>query len=161
MTSVVAFLGALVIAAAFSLRGADRALLGAVSNAGFAWEPAIALAVLTGAASAAAMSWFGATLASLSPAAAWWAGGVGAILALARLALPRRTFVLREPTRSIFAFAMVLAILQTFDAVRFAALALSAITGEPLLVACGVFLGAPIGLAQPEKGKPRQRGLPE
>ncbi len=55
---------------------------------------------------------------------------------------------------SIFAFALVIGLLQALDAVRLAALALAALTGEPLLVACGVFLGAPIGLAQPEKGAP-------
>ncbi len=138
----------MVLAAGLSLRGGDRALLAGLEDAGFSWEPAIAVAMLTSGITAAAAAWVGAWFASLAPSGAIATGlGIG-VLALARFAGPRRRFVLREPTRSVFAFALVLAIVQCADAVRLAACALAAVTGEPLLVACGVFLGAPIGLAQ-------------
>lgn len=140
---------ALVLAAVLSLRGADRALLGGLENAGFDWEPAIALAMLTSGLTAAAAAWLGTWLATLAPATALSIGIGAGLLALARFATPPRQLTLREPTRSIFAFAMVLVIVQSVDAVRLATLALGAVTREPLLVACGAFLGAPIGLAQP------------
>lgn len=154
MVSVAAFLGALVLAAALSLRGRDFALLAGLEKAGFAWDPAIPIAVLTGTLTGAVAAWLGAQAAMMSPGAWLWFGAAGAAGALWRALKPPRGVTLREPTRSVFAFAFVLTILQAFDAVRFALFALAALSREPLLVACGAFLGMPIGLAQSAQPTP-------
>ena len=57
--SVAAFLDALALAAVLSLRGGDRALLNGLQASGFTWEPAIALAALTGGLTAGAAAWLG------------------------------------------------------------------------------------------------------
>ena len=49
---------------------------------------------------------------------------------------------------AVFAFGLVLAMLQIADATRLAVFALAALTREPLLAACGAFLGAPIALGR-------------
>lgn len=151
-----AFLAALVLASIVSRRGADRAILAGLARGGSAWEPAMAIAVLTGGLASGIAAWLGARLAgALGPDIAIWLAVALGLAALARAWTRPRRRVLREPTRSLFAFALVLAMVQALDAVRLAALALAIATGEPLLVACGAFLGAPIGLAASREGEAR------
>ena len=156
---MIAFVAAMVLAAVLSLRGGDRALLQGLARSGFAWEPPIAVAVLTGGLTCAAAAFIGneAVQAAepLGPNAALWIGSFGLAAALVRFLSIQRAVQLREPTRSIFAFGAVLLVLQSLDAVRLAVFAVAALTGEPLLAACGGFLGAPVGLAQsaPEHGR--------
>ena len=148
MTALLAFLGALVLVAVLSPRGSDHALLAGLNTGGFAWNPAFPMAILTGALTGAAAAWLGAQAANLAPTAGPWFGAVGGTAALWRALTPRKPVTLREPTRSVFALALVLAILQSLDAVRLAVFALAALTREPWLVVCGAALGMPIGLAR-------------
>ena len=57
---MIAFVAGMGLAAVLGLRGADRALLAALDRAGFAWDPPVAVAVLTGGLTAGIMAWAGA-----------------------------------------------------------------------------------------------------
>ncbi len=152
---MIAFVAGMGLAAVLGLRGADRALLAALDRAGFAWDPPVAVAVLTGGLTAGIMAWAGAQAAALAGEGVRWIAGAVFAAALLRFAIPRRPVVLREPTRSVFAFGLVLAMLQIADATRLAVFALAALTRDPLLAACGAFLGAPIALGRFAPGERR------
>lgn len=136
------FLFALLLVFVLALGGRDQWLVARLSDA---LGPSLPL-LLTGMASAAllasVMAWVGAGFAAqLPPRAAQMLVAFALAIAAAELAWPVKSDAPQEPTRSLGAFAIVLAARQVGDAARFAVFALAAQAHLPVTAALGGAVG--------------------
>jgi putative Ca2+/H+ antiporter (TMEM165/GDT1 family) len=136
------FLFALLLVFVLALGGRDQWLVARLADA---LGQGLGL-LLTGMASAAllaaVMAWVGAGFAAqLPPRAAQMLVAFALALAAAELAWPVKIDPPQEPTRSLGAFAIVLAARQVGDAARFAVFALAAQAHLPVTAALGGAVG--------------------
>ncbi len=101
----------------------------------------LALCLAASLATAALAAAAGLLLGRLFPEAAWPAA-LALLLAAAQLARSVAPETAREPTRSLFAIALVLIMRQAFDAPRLIILAVAAVSSLPVHTALGGALGA-------------------
>lgn len=110
--------------------------------------PVLLAALGTSALTSLAMALAGAWLGSLAGGEARAAlAGAGLTLAAIELAWPLRPVMLREPTRSLGAIALVLAARQALDAARWIAFASAAALADPAAPALGAAVGSGGALA--------------
>lgn len=136
------FLFALLLVFAASLGGRDQWLVARLSDALGQGLPLLLTGMVSAALLAGVMAWVGAGFAAqLPPRAAQMLVAFALALAAAELAWPVKSDPPREPTRSLGAFAIVLAARQVGDAARFAVFALAAQAPLPATAALGGAVG--------------------
>ncbi len=137
-----AFLFALVAVALTSLGSRDQLLIARISgtlgsNAGLLITGCL-VAVIT----AVAMAYGGQYIAAMLPAAGkMMLVAFALMMAAAELAWPNKIGLIKEPTRSLGAIALVLLFRQFGDASRFTIFAFAAATGTPWFAAAGGAFG--------------------
>jgi putative Ca2+/H+ antiporter (TMEM165/GDT1 family) len=145
---VSAFLFALIATALASMGGRDQRLTAALADK---LGPSTGL-LLTGwlvcALTAGVAAWVGtATSGLLPPPAKQMLAGIALAVAAAEMAWPRAEREPAEPTRSLFAFGIVLAARQIGDGPRFLVFAIAVASGSaPVLAAAGGAMGAAAAL---------------
>jgi putative Ca2+/H+ antiporter (TMEM165/GDT1 family) len=136
------FLFALLLVFVLALGGRDQWLVARLSDTLGQGLPLLFTGIASAALLAGVMAWVGAGFAAqLPPRAAQMLVAFALALAAAELAWPVRTSEPHEPTRSLGAFAIVLAARQLGDAARFAVFALAAQAHLPVTAALGGALG--------------------
>lgn len=142
------FLLALLLVAALATGGRDQALVALWAHRLGRSRQLLVVAIACACLSAAAMAWIGAAFADLLPRRAGQMLVAFALaLAAAELAWPPRLPAATEPTRSLIAFAIVLAARQIGDGARFAVFALAASSAWPLTAGLGGAIGGSAALA--------------
>lgn len=130
-----------------SLGARDQLLVARLAEHGRSGSALLAVAVPVAVLAAAGMAWAGSMVAAMLPTAARQMLVAFALLAAAaELAMPVREKPPAEPTRSLFALAIVLLARQLGDAARFLVFALAA-AGLPVYAALGGALGGASALA--------------
>ena len=130
-----------------SLGGRDQLLVAQLSERQGPRIALLVVAVAMGAAMAALWAWLALALdMRLPPNARQIFAGIALVLAggEALVLSPRKAAA--EPTRSLFAFALVLGAIQVTDAARFLILALALLTAAPVPVALGGAAGTALAL---------------
>ena len=142
-----AFLFALVAVALTSLGSRDQLLVARLSSSLGRHLGLLVIGSLVAVATACVMAWGGQYVAAmLPPAGKTMLVAFALLMAAAELAWPSKVGLIREPTRSLGATALVLAVRQFGDASRFAIFAFAAATGAPWLAAAGGALGGVIAV---------------
>lgn len=159
------FLFAFLAVVLATLGGRDQLLVAQLARAQGPRAGLLAVAVAVAAATAALWAWLAlATEPRLPPNASEVFAGIALILAGGEALLVRPGKAPVEPTRSLFAFALVLASIEITDAARFLVLALALLMAAPVPAALGGAAGGALvlGLAwsAPELAfHPAMRGL--
>ncbi len=138
-----------------SLGARDQLLVARLAEHGRSAGALLAVAVPVAVLAAVAMAWAGSQVAAvLPPAARQMLVAFALVAAAAELAMPVRDKAPTEPTRSLFALAVVLLARQFGDAARFLVFALAA-AGLPVYAALGGALGgvAALTLAAAMRGE--------
>ena len=136
------FLLSLLLVFALATGGRDQWLVAHWADALAQRASLLVIAIVSAALTAALMAWVGSTFAAqLPPRAAQMLVAFALAIAGFELAWPVKTDAPREPTRSLGAFAIVLAARQVGDAARFAVFALAAWASLPVTAALGGALG--------------------
>lgn len=143
-----AFLFALVAVFLTSLGSRDQLLIARLAESLGRSAGLLIAGMLVAIATAAAMAWGGYVIAAMLPAA----GKVMLVsfalfLAAVELGWPVTNGIIREPTRSLGAIALVLLVRQFGDASRFAIFAFAALSGTPWLAGAGGALGGIAAIA--------------
>lgn len=108
----------------------------------------LATGILVATITASIMAWAGQAAAQiLPPEGKTMLVAIALLLAAVELAWPNSRKAPKEPTRSLFAIALVLFSRQLGDAGRFLILAIAAATGAPLLAGIGGALGGGLAVA--------------
>ena len=142
------FLFALVAVVLTSLGSRDQLLVARLSHSLGQHKGLLLVGCAVGCATAAAMAWGGHYVSALLPnAGKTMLIAFALLMAAAELAWPNKAGIIREPTRSLGAAALVLAFRQMGDASRFVIFALAAALASPVLAGMGGALGAVIAVA--------------
>lgn len=143
-----AFLFAFLAVLLASLGGRDQLLVAQVTTVQGPRPGVLVTGALVACAAAAVWAWL-ATMAELRlPANARLVfAGIALVLAGGEALLLRAKPPPAEPTRSLFAFALVIAAIEVTDAARFLVLALALVMVAPVPVALGGAAGGALGLA--------------
>jgi putative Ca2+/H+ antiporter (TMEM165/GDT1 family) len=139
---------ALIATALASIGGRDQRLIAAFADklgkAGALWLTGCLVAVVT----AAIAAWVGSAMAVLLPSAAkQMLAAIALAVAGAEMLWPRSDREPEEPTRSLGAFAIVLAARQIGDGPRFLIFAFAVAGNSPALAAAGGAVGSAAALA--------------
>ena len=139
---------ALVAVFATAMGGRDQLLVARLREALGPSLPLLLAGVLCASLSAAALAWAGTVIdAMISDAAETMLIAFALLAAAIELFWPHREKKPAEPTRSLFATAIVLLARQIGDGPRFVILAIAAATGAPLLTGLGGAIGGSAALA--------------
>lgn len=142
------FLFALVAVFLTSLGSRDQLLVARLSDSLGPNKGLLVTGCVTAALTAAAMAWGGNAISAMLPAAGkTMLVAFALLMAAAELGWSRKSGFLREPTRSLGAAALVLAVRQIGDAPRFIIFALAAALPSPVLAGAGGALGGMLALA--------------
>ena len=142
------FLFALVAVVLTSLGSRDQLLVARLSHSLGQHKGLLLVGCAVGCGTAAAMAWGGHYVSALLPdAGKTMLVAFALLMAAAELAWPNKAGIIREPTRSLGAAALVLAFRQMGDASRFVIFALAAALASPVLAGMGGALGAVIAVA--------------
>lgn len=136
------FLFAFVSVLLVSLGARDQLLVARLSHALGRRGSLLAIGCLSAIATSALMAWGGGYIAALlPPAGKAMLVAIALFMAAVELFWPGREKTPREPTRSLFAFALVILARQLGDAARFLVFAFAAGTGVAWLAGAGGALG--------------------
>jgi putative Ca2+/H+ antiporter (TMEM165/GDT1 family) len=142
------FLFSLLLVFALALGGRDQWLVAQLSDALGQRVSQLVTGIASAALTAALMAWLGEGFAAQLPArAAQMLVAFALAIAGVELAWPVKRDAPREPTRSLGAFAIVLAARQVGDAARFAVFAFAAGASLPATAALGGALGGGAAIA--------------
>lgn len=141
------FLFALVAVVLTSLGSRDQLLVARLSHSLGQHKGLLLVGCVVGCGTAAAMAWGGHYVSALLPdAGKTMLIAFALLMAAAELAWPNKPGIIREPTRSLGAAALVLAFRQMGDASRFVIFALAAALASPVLAGIGGAVGAMIAV---------------
>ncbi len=142
------FLFSLLLVFVLALGGRDQWLVARWADALGQRASLLAIGIVSAALTAALMAWVGAGFAAqLPPRAAQMLVAFALAIAGFELAWPVKSAEPREPTRSLGAFAIVLAARQLGDAARFAVFAFAAGASLPATAALGGTVGGGAAVA--------------
>lgn len=142
-----AFLFALVAVALTSLGSRDQLLIARISGTLGASAGLLVTGCVVAVITAVAMAYGGQYIAAMLPAAGkTMLVAFALMMAAAELAWPNTIGLIREPTRSLGAIALVLLVRQFGDASRFTIFAFAAATGTPWFAAAGGAFGGVLGV---------------
>lgn len=142
-----ALLFALIAAALASIGGRDQRLVAAFAGKLGRANGLLVAAWLVAALTAAAAAWVGGAMAGLlAPPAKQMLVAIALVMAAAEMLWPRSDKEPLEPTRSLGAFAIVLAARQVGDGARFLVFAIAIAAGSPAFTAVGGAIGSAAAL---------------
>ena len=142
------FLFAFVAVLLVSIGARDQLLIARLAQALGRRASLLLIACASAVAISALMAWGGAAIAAIvPPSGKAMLVAIALFLAAVELFWPNREKTPKEPTRSLFAFGIVILARQLGDAARFLVFALAAATGVPWLAGAGGALGGCAALA--------------